>query len=174
MKSRLKLPEPSLLTPAQQPVFDDILRTRGNVDGPFLAWLLSPGLADPAQKLGAYCRFGTSLSQVETELLILCVAAHYACTAEQQIHEPIAQRAGLSSETIAAIRTGEVPPLSTTRQRLLAEVTIELLNTKVLQETTYSKASSLLGEVTLVEVVGVIGYYAMVAYTLNAFSFSLT
>lgn len=174
MKSRLKLPEPSLLTPAQQLVFEDIVRTRGNVEGPFLAWLLSPGLADPAQKLGAFCRFGTTLSHVETELLILYVAAHYACTAEQQIHEPIAQKAGLSSELIAAIRTGGVPPLATSRQRLLADVTIELLDTKTLQETTYSKASSQLGEVTLVEVVGVIGYYAMVAYTLNAFSFSVS
>lgn len=122
MKSRLKLPEPSRLTPAQQPIFEDILRTRGNVDGPFLAWLLSPGFADPAQKLGAFCRFDTSLSHVETELLILFVAAHYACTAEQQIHEPIAQKAGLPSEVIAAIRTGRVPPLATARQRMLAEV----------------------------------------------------
>ena len=47
------------LTPEQKEVADAIRNgPRGGMRGPFEAWLRAPGLADVAQKLGAYCRFG--------------------------------------------------------------------------------------------------------------------
>ena len=95
MKSRLNLPVPGKLTAEQQIVYDDIWRTRGNMNGPFLAWLLTPALGQPAQQLGAVCRYGTSLSLQESELLILKVAGHFHSVGEQQIHEPIAIKSGL-------------------------------------------------------------------------------
>lgn len=169
MKSRLHLPSPADMTPAQRAIHDDVLRTRGNVSGPFLAWLLSPGLADPAQRLGAFCRYGTSLSLQESELLILMVAAQYRCTGEQLIHEPIARSAGLSEELLATVRAGGKPALESPRMALLADIAVELLGTRHLTADLYARATSMLGETTLVEVVGLIGYYALVAYTLNAF-----
>lgn len=169
MQSRLHLPAPEAMSPAQKAIHDSVLRTRGNVQGPFLAWLLSPGLADPAQQLGAFCRYGTSLSLQESELLILLVAAHYDCAGEQQIHEPIARKAGLADAVLAAIRAHQPPPLETPRLRLLEEVARELLEAKKLPDALYARAAAELGETTLVELVGVVGYYALVAYTLNAF-----
>jgi 4-carboxymuconolactone decarboxylase len=169
MKSRLHLPAPEKMTTEQRAVHDAVLRTRGNAQGPFLAWLLSPGMADAAQQLGAFCRYGSSLSLQESELLILHVAAHYDCPAEQQIHEPIASKAGLPDEVLIAIRCDEVPPLGSARLRILAECARELLVRKRLGDSLYGRAVGMLGEKTLVEVVGIIGYYAFVAYTLNAF-----
>lgn len=165
----MHLPRPDEMTEEQRAIYDDVLRTRGNASGPFLAWLTSPGLADPAQQLGAFCRYNTSLSIAESELLILYVAAHYRCIGEQQIHEPIAKNAGLSDDVLIAIRTEEVPPVSTERLRLLGKIARELLVSKKLGDKLYRQAVESLGEKTLVEVVGVIGYYALVAYTLNAF-----
>lgn len=173
MKSRLHLPSPGQMTPQQREIHDDVLRTRGNVQGPFLAWLLSPGLAEPAQKLGAFCRYGTSLSLQESELLILMVAAHYRSPAEQEIHEPIARQAGLSEQAVLAIRRGDTPTLETPRLQLLAECAGELLTGKKLPEPLYARAVAQFGEPALVEIVGVIGYYALVAYTLNAFGMSV-
>jgi 4-carboxymuconolactone decarboxylase len=169
MQSRLHLPTPAEMTPAQRAIHDAVLRTRGNVQGPFLAWLLSPGLADPAQQLGAFCRYGTSLSLEESELLILLVAARYDCAGEQQIHEPIARKAGLADEVVAAIRARQPPPLESARLRLVAEVAGELLATSKIPDALYARAVAQLGETTLVELVGIVGYYALVAYTLNAF-----
>jgi 4-carboxymuconolactone decarboxylase len=169
MQSRLHLPSPDTLSPAQKAIHDSVLRTRGNVQGPFLAWLLSPGLADPAQQLGAFCRYGTSLSLQESELLILLVAAQYDCAGEQQIHEPIARKAGLGDEVLRAIRARQVPPLETPRLRLVAEVAGELLSSKKIADALYARGVAQLGETTLVELVGIVGYYALVAYTLNAF-----
>ena len=153
----------------QKLVYDDVLRTRGNAQGPFLAWLLNPKLAEPAQRLGAFCRYDSSLSLQESELLILYVAAHYDCVGEQQIHEPIASKAGLSDEVLIAIRTDEFPPLPTRRLLMLAECARELVVRKTLSDKIYEGAVREFGEKTLVEVVAIIGYYALVAYTLNAF-----
>ena len=84
MKSRLDLPSPEALGAEQKKIYEAIVATRGNVQGPFLAWLLSPGLAGPAQQLGAFCRYQTSLSLPESELLILYVAAHYNCLGDRK------------------------------------------------------------------------------------------
>ena len=169
MRARLTLPPLEQLSTGQRAIHEEILATRGNLDGPFLAWLRSPGLADPAQKLGAFCRYGTSLSLLESELLILLVAARYQCPAEQAIHEPIACEAGLKPELVAQIRRGELPVLSTPRQQLLATFARELLQDDKVAQQTYDQAREVFGETALVEIVGIVGYYALVAYTLNAF-----
>ena len=174
MKSRLHLPTPPEMSPEQRQIHDEVLRTRGSADGPFLAWLLNPRLARPAQQLGAFCRYGTSLSLQESELLILLVAAHLDCAGEQQIHEPIARKAGLSEEVITAIRAHATPQLTEPRSRLLAALARELLETRRLSPTSHEQGVAELGEKALVEVVAVIGYYALVAYTLNAFDMRLS
>lgn len=148
---------------------DQILQTRGNDDGPFLAWLLSPRLAAKAQELGAVCRYGTSLSLQESELLIMHVASWYDCPAEAQIHGPIARRAGLSEDALEAIRNRQPPRFDSPRLEILSTVAQELLTFRRLQQTTYERAITCLGDVALVEAVGILGYYALTAYTLNAF-----
>ena len=174
MKSRLLLPAPDQLDPAQSAIYQSILSTRGNVEGPFLAWLLAPGLADPAQRLGAFCRYGTSLALVESELLILLVAAGFDCVGEQQIHEPIAIGAGLSEAAVDAIRTGATPELATPRQRMLLRMATALIRTNRIPESVYGEATAEFGQTGVVEIVGVIGYYALVAMTLNAFDMRKT
>jgi 4-carboxymuconolactone decarboxylase len=169
MRSRLALPVPERMSDEQRAIHADVLRTRGNTSGPFLAWLLSPGLARPAQELGAFCRYRTSLALQESELLILVVAAHYHCAGEREIHEPIALQAGLDGAVLQSIRRLETPLLETPRLRLLAEVAQQLCMQKSLDAGLYDRAVAAFGEITLVEIVGVIGYYAFVAYTLNAF-----
>ena len=173
MQSRLDLPTRGRMTDAQRVVHDQILHTRGNDNGPFLAWLLSPKLADSAQALGAVCRYGTSLSLCESELLIMHVASWYDCPAEAQIHGPIALRAGLSEAVLEAIRNRQPPVLDHPRLAMLSLVAQELLTSRHLTQSTYAQAINTLGEQALVETVGIIGYYALTAYTLNAFDMRL-
>lgn len=169
MQSRLPLPDLARLDNAQREIHESILATRGNISGPFLAWLHSPGLASPAEKLGAFCRYSTGFALVESELLILCVAARYQCLGEQQIHEPIALKAGLSQQTIDSLRAGQVPLLTDERQRLLHRLATELLHSNRIDDALYREGLAALGERGMVEWVGIVGYYTMVAMTLNAF-----
>ncbi len=76
--SRVPHLDPEKLAPEQRKVYDAILAgPRGRVVGPLLVWLPSPGLADRAQALGAFCRFGTSLPTQLSELAILVTGAHW-------------------------------------------------------------------------------------------------
>lgn len=169
MKSRIPLPQVSEFWPAQRQIYESIKSTRGNLDGPFLAWLHSPELANHAEKLGAFCRYGSSLSTKESELLILCVGAHYQCVGEQQIHEPIARQAGIAEQVVVAIRNGATPSFEDERLSTLHAVARQLLETNRIEQHLFDRARSIFGDKTLVEAVGILGYYAFVAMTLNAF-----
>mgnify|MGYP003945563667 CR=1 FL=1 len=172
MKCRLPLSQPEQLDPRQREIYDAVLASRGNVDGPFLAWMFSPTFAGLAQKLGEFCRFRTSLSLLESELLILLVAARFDCVGERQIHEPIAVAAGLPTAAAAAISERRLAILEEPRLALLQELTLQLLITNRVRDELYMRALALLGEQALVETIGVIGYYTLVAMTLNAFEMS--
>lgn len=169
MQSRLPLPALSELNDAQRAIHDSIVATRGNLSGPFLAWLHSPGLADTAEKLGAFCRYGTVFSRYEVELIILCVAAHYRCEGEQAIHEPIARDSGMGKHVVQSLRRGETPALECARARCIYRMANTLLRDKTWSSELYEEGKAQLGQRALVELVGVVGYYALTAYTLNAF-----
>lgn len=169
MKSRLTLPDVDHLSEEQQSVRASILATRGNLDGPFLAWMHSPAMASHAEKLGSFCRYQTGFSMIESELLILCVAAHFRCVGEQQIHEPIALRAGLSEAVIDRIRAGAKPPLAGERLELLYRLSTELMRENRIGPDSFEIGLATFGEQGMVELVGIVGYYTFVAMTLNAF-----
>lgn len=169
MKSRLTLPDVENLSVEQQAIHASILATRGNLDGPFLAWMHSPAMASHAEKLGSFCRYQTGFSTIESELLILCVAAHFRCVGEQQIHEPIAQRAGLSETDIAHLRAGTPPPLTDERLQLLYRLSTELMRENRIGPDSFEAGLAAFGERGMVELVGIVGYYIFVAMTLNAF-----
>jgi len=128
MISRIPFAQREQLSPAGRDIYASILNTRGNLDGPFLAWLHSPGLAAPAEQLGFFCRFNTSLASVESELLILLAATHFRCTGEWQIHAVIALTAGLDFASLDAVLTGLTPTLPSHRLSVLYALSTELLH----------------------------------------------
>src|SRR5207253_2525171 len=98
------------LTPEQQKVFDQIAAPRaGAVPAPFHILLESPNLASLTQALGAFCRYRTGFAPHLSELMVLITAAHWRADYEFSVHISEARKAGLSEETIAAVRDGRVP-----------------------------------------------------------------
>jgi len=168
--SRLNTLDPDDLSEQQLSIYREILASRGGrIDGPFLPWLHSPILADRAQKLGAFCRFGTSLPARLSELAILFTARWWRADVEWHIHAPIAAEAGVSPTVIEALRAGEQPLFEQADEALLNEFTKELYEQRRVGDATYREAVALLGEQAVVELVGLLGYYALVAMTLNVF-----
>src|ERR671927_1808808 len=98
------------LTPDQRRVHDAIVSgPRGRVVGPLRVWLESPDLADPAQALGAFCRFGTSLPRRLSELAIITTGAFWRANFEWHAHAPMAIEAGIDAAAVEAIRRGQMP-----------------------------------------------------------------
>src|SRR3546814_4039396 len=55
--AKLLPPDPANMSEHQRRVYDAIMSgPRGRVRGPLAVWLHRPGLAEPAQALGQYCR----------------------------------------------------------------------------------------------------------------------
>ncbi|TFF14530.1 carboxymuconolactone decarboxylase family protein [Pseudomonas sp. BCA14] len=171
IQSRLSELTEASMDDAQRAVLKDIIAgPRGNLDGPFLAWIQSPELANHAQRLGAFCRYGTRLELRLTELAILFTAAWWQSQAEWQIHEPIARSAGVSDAVIEALKRQTPPPFTRADEELVYRLGKTLYETRRIDDSLYARAIWAFGEPAVVELVGVFGYYALVAMTLNVFS----
>lgn len=170
IRSRLSELAREQMAPRQQDVLDAILTgPRGNLDGPFLAWIHSPELADRAQQLGAFCRYGTRLELRLSELAILLTASWWQSQAEWQIHEPIARQAGIADEVIAALQAGDEPEFKQPDEALIYRFGHEQYRTRRVSAGLYDEAVAMFSEAGVVELVGIFGYYALVAMTLNVF-----
>jgi 4-carboxymuconolactone decarboxylase len=154
----------------QKAVLHDILNgPRGNLDGPFLGWIHSPELAQHAQKLGAFCRYNTGLPLRLSELAILVTAARWRSQAEWFIHEPIALQAGVPAHIADALRNAETPRFDNADDKLIHDFATELHDHKRVSDATYDAAVQRLGLTVVINLVGLLGYYALVAMTLNTF-----
>ena len=174
------------MTDEQRTIRDDIIRTRPRtgISGPFGPWLAVPDIGRPSQELGRACRYGTTLSARESELIILLTGARHKAHAEFDIHQGEALRSGLTLDIISAIPRDEdfsmervqldLLPLLAESERdvAIAHFTAELLETSTISEETYQATLQAVGdkESVLVEITSIIGYYTYVAYTLNAFN----
>ncbi len=157
------------MTADQRRVYDAIVAgPRGKVEGPLRVALHQPSLADAWQTLGAELRFRTSLAPRLSELVILIVARHWTSQFEWFSHEPIARKAGVADDVIAAIRTGRDPAFAADDQQVVYDYVTELLRDHEVGEVTYQRALDRLGTVGVVELTALVGYYVMVAMTLNA------
>ena len=157
------------LNEEQARIFDAILETRGSIAGPFGIWLHSPELADRAQSLGEFVRYRTSLAPRLSELAILVTARFWDCQVEWSLHEPFALESGLSEEIIDAVRHGREPDFGLDDERAVFQFVSELLNHRFVSDGVFNAAQEALGTTGVVELTGIVGYYGLVAQTLNAF-----
>lgn len=169
-QARLPVFDPAHATAQQKTLLEDILSgPRGNLNGPFVSWIHSPELGQLAQKLGAYCRYETGLPLRLSELAILATAQQWQSQAEWYIHLPIAVDAGLSAAAAEQIRQGLEPVFALEDERVIWSFASELYNSKRVSDATYARAVELFGLKVVVNLIGLLGYYALVAMTLNVF-----
>ena len=85
----------------------EIAESRGYVSNLMQILALAPDGLIPFAALGDYCRFGTMLSELQRELVIVVAIrdVHYGWTH----HEPLARNAGITDEQLLLIRDGRTP-----------------------------------------------------------------
>ncbi len=170
MTYRLPVLDDAAMTADQRRVAEAIKSgPRGLVQGPLLAWLHSPDLADRAQALGAFCRYGTALPPRLSELAIITVGAYWKAGFEWFVHAPIAEQAGLDPAAVEAMRTGGTPHFEQEDEQAVWRFAHHLLHDRSVPEATYRTVEGLLGAPATVELVGIIGYYGLICMTINAF-----
>lgn len=140
---------------------------RGRVAGPFVPMLRSPEFMRRTQKLGEYLRFSSAIPPRLSEFTILIVARHWGNLLEWGVHHPIALKAGLKPEIAQAISEGRRPDGMAADETVLYEFCHELLSNKAVSDVTYARAVAALGENGVVDLVGIVGYYGILAMLMN-------
>jgi len=172
--ARIPLVDGDPMTAAQRAVFEEIVSgPRGRLVGPLRAALHNPALADRWQKLGKVLRYETSLPRTLSELAIIVAARHWNSPLEWAIHSVEAHNAGLDTRIIEAVKRREAPVFALKPESEVYDFSRQLLATGQVDAGAYGAVRQRWGVVGVVELTALIGYYTMVAMTLNAHAIPL-
>jgi 4-carboxymuconolactone decarboxylase len=130
-------------------------------------FLHSPELADRLADLGAYVRFEGSLDMRVRVLAAMTVAREFEAVYVWGAQTGGARRQGVPEATIAAIRENHsrgIPP----EDAEIVEFTRQLLRRHRVDEASFKKMQARFGNDGLIQLTGAIGYYSMLAMTVNA------
>jgi 4-carboxymuconolactone decarboxylase len=153
---------------AQRAVHDRIVSgPRGRIQGPLRAALHNPELADRWQALGALLRYGTSLPPRLSELAILVTGRACNSPFEWYAHRTEGEKAGLETPVLEALLAQAEPPGLSEDDALVWRYAVELNRDNSVSDATYAAALARFGSRALVELTALVGYYTMVAMTLN-------
>ena len=142
-------------------------RAPKDVTGPFIVEMRSPELMDRAQALGEFLRFGTTLPPRLSEMVILLTARGWTQQYEYDAHRPLALKGGLKPEIVAAITEGRRPAAMAEDEAAAYDLCDELDRNKSVSDATYARAVKHFKEQGVVEIVGLKGYYTMLAMLMN-------
>jgi 4-carboxymuconolactone decarboxylase len=169
--ARLRGLERADLAPEHRHVYDDIAASRGGVPPNYTVLLNSPVAASRLAALGAYVRFETPLPARTRALAILTAAREaegdYVWTANQTQ----ARSAGLTEDTIHAIRERRAPDSLAPEDALIVRFALELLTQHRISEVTFRAVQQQLGDAGVVDLLILIGYYSSLAHTMAALEF---
>jgi 4-carboxymuconolactone decarboxylase len=160
------------LTPQQQAIVEAINtgpRGRFSNEGPFAIFLHAPTFGMLAQQLGGHVRYNTSVPPRLSELAILCTGRYWKAQFEWYAHARIALKQGVGEATIRDIYAGRTPKSAPRDERAVYTFVKELYARRRVSNSTYTRVHKLLGDAGIVELTGILGYYAMISMILNVF-----
>lgn len=156
------------MTAAQTDAVAELAAIRGIVPrGPWIPLLRSPEVLSRARAMGDYLRYDTSLPPQLSEFLILLTAREWDQQYEWAAHYPIALDAGIDRDTVSAVAEGRVPDDLTDDEAILYALFAELNGTHQVSDETYARAVAVFGERGVIDAVGIIGYYTLLAMVMN-------
>ena len=148
-------------------IVDAIIGSRGSLQGPFSVFLHSPELAGRMAHLGAYVRFEGTLDFRVRTIAAMVVAREYDALYVWGAQTSIGRQRNIPQSTIAAIRENHsrgIPP----EDALIVDATRQLLRAHRLDDATRDALLARFGKDQFIQLTGAIGYYSMLAVTVNA------
>jgi 4-carboxymuconolactone decarboxylase len=144
-------------------------RTLVGLRGPGGIWLHSPKLGAHMRAANQYLRFETGLERRLTELAILVTARELDHQFEWAAHEPAALRDGLDPAIVDIVKHRKPVAGLGERETVIIDFGRELFRARNVSPGTYARAEKLFGRRGLLDLVALMGNYAMTAVILNAF-----
>jgi 4-carboxymuconolactone decarboxylase len=170
---RIPVLEEDKLSPEQRALLTSIRSgPRGSdmtIRGPFAVFLHAPAFGDLAQQLGAHCRYNTAVPPRLSEFAILVTAKLWQAQFEWFAHVPMAERAGVKKQTIREVQRGMIPKSAAADERAIYDFVKELYRTNRVSNKNCARVHGILGTMGTIELVGILGYYALISMILNVF-----
>ena len=148
-------------------IVDAIVGSRGALQGPFTMFLHSPEIAGRVAHLGAFVRFEGTLDMRVRVLAAMTAAREFEAVYVWGAQTGQARKQNVLESTITAIREKHsrgVPP----EDAQIIDFTRRLLREHRVDDATFAALRKRFGDRQLLELTGSIGYYAMLAMTVNA------
>ena len=142
-------------------------RGKLNLNGPSFALLRSPDLMSRTQKVGEYLRFGSSIPPRLNEFAILITARQWTAQIEWNAHHELAIKAGLSPAIAADLLQGRRPAGMQGDEATVYDFCKEIHDNKAVSDATYNATVEKFGERGVMDLIGLTGYYTMLAMVLN-------
>lgn len=148
-------------------VVDAIVQSRGAVHGPFTMLLHCPPLAERVMRLGAHVRFEGKLDHRVRVLAAMTAARELDAVYVWGAQAGQARRQGVPEATIAAIRgrhSRGLPP----EDAQIVDFTRDLIRKHRADAASVAALRGRFGDEQFIELTVTIGYYSMLAMTVNA------
>jgi len=149
------------------PIVDAIVESRGALQGPFTMFLHCPELAGRLAHLGAFVRFEGSLDMRVRVLAAMVTAREFDAVYVWGAQTGSARRQGVPETTITAIREKHSRGIPAEDAQIV-DFTRQLLQTHRVDDATINALLERVGNDGLIQLTGAIGYYSMLAMTVNA------
>src|SRR4051812_8025102 len=150
-----------------QAIYDNVVKSRGAVSGPFTMAMHCPPIAQHLVDLGGYVRFEGKLDHRIRVLAAMTVAREFDAMYVWGAQTGQARKQKVAESTITAIRekhSNGVPP----EDAQIIDFTRDLIRKHRVDNATMNALKERFGDFQLVELTGTIGYYSMLAMTANA------
>jgi len=155
------------MTEAQKEAVEEFRSARGEPGGPWAVILRSPELLNRLRGVSDYLRFNSSLPPRLSEFVILITAREWTQNYEWAAHYRLAMEGGLSPEIAAAVSDGRRPEGMAADEAALYDFCTALHRDGRVSDAAYARALAEFGEQGIVEMVGLSGYYTLIAMVLN-------
>ena len=155
-------------TEAQKKAVAEFVAARkAPLSGPFVPLLRSPEVMTRARAMGDYLRFTSVLPPRLSEFAILVTARRWSQNYEWDAHAALARQGGLSPEVIAAVADGRRPDRMAEDEDALYTFCDELQRRQSVSDATYARTVRAFGEQGVIDLIGIQGYYTLLAMVLN-------
>lgn len=130
-------------------------------------WLHSPAFAEVANTFAEYVGHRAPMTRRVKELTILVVAAFWGSKFEWFWHSRLATDLGLSAEQLDALRARRPARFDDPAEQAAHDVAFAFVNTRDVDDALHRRAVEVLGHAAVADLVGLMGLYTMVAFSLD-------
>jgi len=156
------------MTAEQRDAYNFITGSRGSLPGPYKVWIENPALVHAAAPMGGHFTPGkSSLTEREREIAVVVITCKWNSDYPAAAHERRGKEVGLPAASIEAIMNGLPTSFADKREQAVYEVATALANNHIVSRGLYDRAVEVLGNVSITDVIVLMGYYTCVSLTMN-------